>query len=317
MSLATASSSANPASSFSALWAHLQPAIDYVMTSTSEDEEPPKVDYTLYANIHSSLYNYFAKCCNEVGFAAPDGSLPGHEVYDKLDEYFQNTCKEILLEGPGDGPELVAYVVSAFQRYNKRASAVERLTSYINRHYVRRALDEEKGWINLSDALEIARQNRTSPDSTSGSDQRTIAQIKFDSKISELKKWGYKEGELKESAPAAEARAEAASSLDRIVPVLSLARRRFRIEVLEPLLVYPKYNNKARLKNRVKPPTGPPPYRSKGRLARGVQNYHDSYPISDSRQVLSMLDLTLSTTGIRPETHLRKRLHHLLTAPEK
>ncbi|KAJ3576281.1 hypothetical protein NP233_g523 [Leucocoprinus birnbaumii] len=314
MSLATASSSANPASSFSALWAHLKPAIDYVMSSSSEDEDPPKIDYTLYANIHSSLYNYFAKRCNEVGFAAPDGKLPGHEVYDKLDEYFQNTCKGILLAGPGDGPDLVPYIVSAFQRYNKRASGVKRLTSYVNRHYVRRAVEEEKGWMNLTEALTIARQNLSK---TRGPDKRTIAQIKIDSRNLELERWGYKDGDSNEIAAEAEARAESASALDRIVPVLSLAHRRFRIEVLEPLLVYPKSNDKSRPKNRIKQPTGPPPYRPKGRLARAVQNYYDTSPIADVRPILSALDHALSTTGIRPETHLRKRLHYLLTATDR
>lgn len=55
--LTTASSSANPASPFPTLWAHVHPAIDHIMTSTAQGDKTPGVDYTLYANIHSFLYN--------------------------------------------------------------------------------------------------------------------------------------------------------------------------------------------------------------------------------------------------------------------
>jgi len=52
MSFTVASSSADPASSFLNLWALLKPALDYVMTS-----EDPKLDYSLYSAIHTSLHN--------------------------------------------------------------------------------------------------------------------------------------------------------------------------------------------------------------------------------------------------------------------
>lgn len=234
-----------------------------------------------------------------------------------MEEYFQDTCKEIFLAGPEGGPDLVIYIVSTFQLYSTRASAVERLISYVNRHYVKRAVEEDRGWMTLNDALARCQISRPASNKAYGPDERPVSQIKLDAKLLEMKKWGYKDGDSKDLAAMAEACAEAASPLDRIVPVLSLAHRRFRTEVFEALLISPKSSDTSRTRNRIKPPLGPPPYRPKGRLARAVQNYNDSTPISESRLVLSALNLALSMTGVRQECHLRKRLHQLLAPLEK
>lgn len=66
---------------------------------------------------------------------------------------------------------------------------------------------------------------------------------------------------------AAEARAEAASPLDRIVPISSLAHRRFRTGALEPLLLY---NDSIRLKNKSKSLSVHSFNQPKGRLAWSV-----------------------------------------------
>jgi len=239
------------------------------------------------------------------------GDLPGYELYAKLDEYFQHLCQGILLASPEHESELVTYVVSTFQRYTERAFIVQRMTSYVNQHYVRRAFNEELGWLNVEDAL-IAYANHTGNNLAGGSDQRTIAQIKGDFVVSELKKWGYKDGDSKANA-AAEARAEAASPLDRIVPISSLAHRRFRTEFLEALLLY---DDSIRPKSKLKSLTAHSLNQPKGRLAQAVQNLLVSSPIPGLRPILIVLDSTLSSTGVRPETHLRKWLRRLLSVTE-
>lgn len=244
----------------------------------------------------------------EVDCIRKKGDLPGYELYVKLDEYFQHMCQGILLASPEQEPELVTYVVSTFQRYTERAFIVQRMTNYINQHFVRRAFNEELGWLNVKDAL-TAYASQTGDKLAGGPDQRTIAQMKADSAILELKKWGYKDGDSKANA-AAEARAEAASSLDRIVPISSLAHRRFRTEVLVPLL---SYNNSIRPKNKMKSLTAHSLNQPKGRLAWAIQNLLVSTSIPDFRQILVALDSTLSSTGVRPSTHVRKWLHHLLS----
>lgn len=54
-----ASGSANPATSLSALWAYLLPALDHIIKSPSEihNGKAPAIDFGLYAGIHSACYN--------------------------------------------------------------------------------------------------------------------------------------------------------------------------------------------------------------------------------------------------------------------
>ena len=59
--------------------------------------------------------------------------------------------------------------------------------------------------------------------------------------MEELQKWGYTPGsDPPERLTRAEAAAEAASPLDRVVPLYALALRRFRTEVVMSLLAIPK-----------------------------------------------------------------------------
>jgi hypothetical protein len=54
-----ASGSANPATSSSALWAYLEPALDHIIKSPVNDPngKAPAIDFHLYAGIHSACYN--------------------------------------------------------------------------------------------------------------------------------------------------------------------------------------------------------------------------------------------------------------------
>src|SRR6266508_3930619 len=54
-----ASGSANPATSLSSLWAYMEPALDHIVKSPSNDTngKAPAIDYGLYAGIHSACYN--------------------------------------------------------------------------------------------------------------------------------------------------------------------------------------------------------------------------------------------------------------------
>jgi len=54
-----ASGSANPATSLSSLWAYVQPALDHIVKSPSNDPngKAPAIDFGLYTGIHSACYN--------------------------------------------------------------------------------------------------------------------------------------------------------------------------------------------------------------------------------------------------------------------
>ena len=157
-----------------------------------------------------------------------------------------------------------------------------------------------------------------------------------------MKRWGYVESEgesasagagvgtdaaaSSESLARAEAAAEAASPPDRIVPLSSMAHRRFRLEVIKPLLAVPK-GKKAKKKYK-KPPNptsaaalsvdgdsnGP-----KSRLARAVKELiesKDSDSLEDRRKMAAELNDMLGTVGIPVDHVLRKKLDKFLLRPK-
>jgi len=141
-----------------------------------------------------------------------------------------------------------------------------------------------------------------------GSRKKITAKLR-EHRALELKKWGYTEGDPPEQLAQAEASAEAASGHDRIVPLTSLAHRRFRTEVLEPLLTVPKGEGKG--KDRGSPaPEGGKPAGPKGRLARAVKELLES-GVNDEQErkrLAKEMAGMLRMVGIRPDHPLRKRL---------
>ncbi|KAF8973832.1 hypothetical protein BDZ97DRAFT_1900598 [Flammula alnicola] len=314
-----ASGSANPATSLSSLWAYLQPALDHIVKSPSNDPngKAPAIDFGLYAGIHSACYNYFTAQseANAVNPAAPNDprhSVSGTDIYVQLDKYFAEAAREIALGAPLDDITLVQYIVPSFNRFHAGAQSANRLLSYVNRHYVKRAVDEDRGWLRLTDVLESVAK------SISHDDSREIISQKFrEKRLEELKKWGYNDGDSSQQATLAESCAEAASSLDRVVPILSLAHRRFRTEFMEPLLATPKIKGKSKVKNKIpKPSAGPNPARPKGRLARAIKDLLESDTVDEEERLrlASGLAKALQVIGVREEHLLRKKLDKFVTS---
>lgn len=70
----------------------------------------------------------------------------GTDLYEQLDKYYIEAAREVMLGAPQeDSTALIHYIVPCFNRYSAGALSVNRLLNYINRHYVRRAVDEDKG----------------------------------------------------------------------------------------------------------------------------------------------------------------------------
>lgn len=132
----------------------------------------------------------------------------------------------------------------------------------------------------------------------------------------ELLKWGYEEGHPPEGLAAAEASAEAASALDRIVPLSSLAYRRFRIEVVEPLLAIPKAKKGKGKKGKLMVVNRDRPQVPKGRLARSVKALlEESDGDSDERRRMAHgMAVCLQTIGVRTDHPLRLKLAKYLAA---
>lgn len=229
----------------------------------------------------------------------------GTDIYARLDKYFADAARELALGTPQDDATLIHYIIPCFNRYNAGAQSVNRLLNYVNRHYVKRAVDEDKGWLRLSDILDSVAKNITPNDS-----REKISKMLRERRVAEWQKWGYEDGVLGESTSSAEACAEVASALDRIVPVSSLALRRFRTEFIEPLLAVPRIKGKSKVKHKI--PNGasgssPGP---KGRLARAVKELLESTGVDEEEKLrlASELSKTLRAVGVRPDHALRKRL---------
>jgi hypothetical protein len=107
---------------------------------------------------------------------------------------------------------------------------------------------------------------------------------------------------------AAEACAEAASPLEHVVPVSSLGHRRWRTEVVEPLLSVPK--SKRKRKGKGAAPVANTDRGPKGRLARAVKDLIEGPDASDksSIELAESLANSLRVCGIRMDHPLRKKL---------
>jgi hypothetical protein len=233
----------------------------------------------------------------------------GHELYVQLDKYFADTARDLLLDSPQPGAidhTLIRYTLDCFHRYSTGAQAINRLLNYVNRHYVKRAADDDRGWLRLTDVL-----STVSPPSpiSFGAQQRAFSQRLREKKEQELRKWGYCEGGSAESLARAEACAEAASSLDRVIPLASLAHRRFRVEFLEPQIAVLKQPiNKTRKK--VPKINSSGPVLPKGRLARAIEDLLNSKDVDDihKKTLARELAIMFRTVGVRSEHPLCKRL---------
>lgn len=313
--------SANPAASFPALWNYIEPALDHIVRSPTNDNlKAPAIDVAYHMGIHTAVYNYFTSSRFEMdtlsagasgsssGEATPPSTPHGADLYEKLDKYYSDICHELLANTPVDDSTLIYYLVPCFNRYSAGANSVNRLLNYVNRQYVKRAVEEDRGWLRFSDILKVMAQTVKENDPREG-----ISKKLKERRMVELKKWGLKDGGGSEEISQAEAAAEAASSLDRVIPLQSMAHRRFREEVIKPLLALPRGKGKKKPKKSpgttstdVTENNGP-----KSRLARAVKVLTESTELeseSERKALAQDLNNLLGMVGIPNDHALRKRL---------
>ncbi|EIN13199.1 hypothetical protein PUNSTDRAFT_117087 [Punctularia strigosozonata HHB-11173 SS5] len=349
-----AGSSASPSSSFPALVAYLDPALDHIVRAPSDDpERAPAIDFAYSMGIHTAVYNYFTQQSQALEHVDPtllpaslrapahdddddhprsDAPLSGSDLYCHLDAYFTAAARDLYLGAPqDDGAALVRYLVPAFTRYAAGARAVHRLLNYVNRHFVKRAADEDRGWLRLGDMLDAVVASVRRDDAS----RERIALLVKERRLEELQLWGYPDGGggSSEEYAAAEACAEAASAPDRVVHIAAAGLRRFRTEVLEPLLAIPKAKKKKKKRKQPAQVGGAPPADGeaggsgaavangarppgpRSRLARAVKEVLESEDVDDSerRRLAEGLARMLKTSGIRPEHALRRKVEKYLS----
>ncbi|KAK7056295.1 hypothetical protein VNI00_002848 [Paramarasmius palmivorus] len=300
-----ATGSANPAQSLSSLWAYITPALDHIVKSPTNDvTKAPAIDMEFYSGVHSASVTTTVPPSRKSP-SNDQSAVNSADLYDQLDKYFADAARELLLGAPQDDSELVHYIIPCFNRYSSGAQSANRLLNYVNRHYVKRAVDEDRGWLSIADVFEHVAKTITSNDT-----REQVAKKIKEKRIVELKKWGYMEDGPPEGNTDAEACAEAASPVDRIVHISALAHRRFRTEFVEPLLAVPKIKGK-KGKNKAKnAANGSGPPGPKGRLARAVKELLESEGVDEEERMRNARELAvmLRKVGVRTDHPLRKKL---------
>ncbi|GAA5868774.1 hypothetical protein JCM8547_005374 [Rhodosporidiobolus lusitaniae] len=131
-----------------ATWNFLQEGVDHIMTRLSEG-----MSYTKYMNLYTVSYNYCTSSrmnsggINEtlgVGSGGRSGAnLMGADLYKHLSSYFISHLKSVRshAEDLSDEP-LLRYYTKEWDRYTTGAGYVNRLFTYLNRHWVKREKDE-------------------------------------------------------------------------------------------------------------------------------------------------------------------------------
>ncbi|KAH7339984.1 hypothetical protein B0J17DRAFT_705938 [Rhizoctonia solani] len=255
------------------VWAFVQPALCHILSAPTPNGEPARIDAEYYSYIYTTLYNLSTAAPNGrsasgaaghalAGLAAlrlfstprsnsagkqrdlgpPDSDAVADQVdygsYLRLEATFRQHAQNVLDNAPVNDSQLIDYLLAQYERYNRSVAYISRLFSYLHRHFVRRMVTAGHGWLDIAPRETISQLVRSPPirrPTERELEERIANEIKT-RRLAELKKWGYVPGtRSRETEAVAEACAEAASPSDKIVPVVSLALRQWRIKVLEPL----------------------------------------------------------------------------------
>lgn len=171
---------------------------------------------------------------------------------------------------------------------------------------MQRGIDEDKGWLSLGDLIDAVANAAALRNADATLRQRVAEQYR-ERRTEELKRWGHTPGDGDDAGLArAEARAEAASAPDRIVPIASLGLRRWRTDFIEPLLASPvgaKKKGKASGNGSKNTP--------KGRLSRAVKALTESLDestLEERRSLAIAVNDSLPDCGVRMDHPIRKKL---------
>ncbi|BGP58323.1 hypothetical protein JCM8202_002945 [Rhodotorula sphaerocarpa] len=132
-----------------ATWQFLEQGVDHIMTRLSEG-----MSYKKYMDLYTVSYNYCTSSrMNSGGMSETLGSssagtrsganLMGADLYKHLQQYFISHLKQVRETAADltDEP-LLRYYTREWDRYTTGASYVNRLFTYLNRHWVKREKDE-------------------------------------------------------------------------------------------------------------------------------------------------------------------------------
>lgn len=130
-----------------ATWTFLEAGVDKIMTNLKDG-----VDMNTYMGIYTAVHNF---CTSQKAVATGGGiiggnahrgaHLLGEDLYKNLKEYLTGHLEGLYERSKGHVDEaLLTYYIREWDRYTTAAKYTNHLFRYLNRHWVRREVDEGK-----------------------------------------------------------------------------------------------------------------------------------------------------------------------------
>ncbi|KAG6895787.1 hypothetical protein C0992_012574 [Termitomyces sp. T32_za158] len=137
------------ASDLQSTWAFLEEGVDHIMTKLHTGVSYSKASNTIhYMSLYTVAYNYCTsakmRALDPMGITSRTGaSLMGSDLYNNLVRYFVLHLKTLRENAEGLQDEaLLRYYAREWDRYTTGANYINRLFTYLNRHWVKRERDE-------------------------------------------------------------------------------------------------------------------------------------------------------------------------------
>jgi cullin 1 len=129
-------------------WTYLQDGITMIMMNLQQG-----IDLQTYMGIYTAVHNFctsqkavgFALQSHVIGSSQRGAHLLGEDLYKKLSEYLSEHLKGLVTESKAHTDEaLLSFYIREWQRYTDAAKYIHHLFRYLNRHWVKREIDEGK-----------------------------------------------------------------------------------------------------------------------------------------------------------------------------
>ncbi|KAL2865331.1 cullin culA [Aspergillus lucknowensis] len=124
-------------------WAFLQSGIENVMVKLDDG-----VDMKTYMALYTAVHNFCTshKAVSGQAIQAQRGAhLLGEELYKKLGEYLSGYLENVYTQSTSHAEEaLLGFYMREWSRYTTAAKYINHLFRYLNRHWVKREIDEGK-----------------------------------------------------------------------------------------------------------------------------------------------------------------------------
>ncbi|KAI1828457.1 Cullin-domain-containing protein [Xylaria intraflava] len=130
-----------------ATWTYVQVGITKIMSNLQDG-----MDLSTYMGIYTAVHNFCTSqkatsisANGSVGHAHRGAHLLGEDLYKKLKNYLNEQLAILYRDSKAHSDEaLLAFYIREWDRYTTGAKYIHHLFRYLNRHWVKREIDEEK-----------------------------------------------------------------------------------------------------------------------------------------------------------------------------